>query len=103
MEKSVLEKHKVLVVGGHPKWLPKLSRRCPHFIYKDLIRTSDTKLVAGVDIVCVDIKNACHKSYDNVQALAQKYKVPLVYFRGTNLENNLQILADACAKRLVIR
>jgi hypothetical protein len=86
------------VFGGHQKWLPKLKQAAPHFKYKDKATQHDCSIIENVDVVCVNIENISHKSFDNIQVIARQYGKPLVFFQGTNIKRNLDIIQQAAEK-----
>lgn len=83
---KVVNESKIVVVGGHQNWKPKLKERIPALIFIDRDTRFDATILQTADFVYYQIDNLSHGVFYRTHPIIKKAKVPFGFIPSGNID-----------------
>ena len=95
--KKVIERKKVLIIGGHPNWISKLKELFSNWKYVNTERfsTIDPSITSGCDKVFFFTDFISHSEYNKFTSYMNRNDISYGYLSGVNIEATIKQIYDA--------
>ncbi len=90
--KKAISSFKIIIVGGHTKWVTKMKTEFPgwKFVSATVSGTLDTSVVEKADHVFFFSDTISHSTYYRYLNVLRERKINFGYIHGVNIENNIR-------------